>query len=195
MAEYRSPLTAVYNRGDYGASTDDGPGVALSEERPGALIQLAGWSNFDAAVAPVLADLGFDAAGQYGTSVAQNGRRLFRIAPDRILITSDSPLPLPQVPQADELAILDLSHSRTCICVEGREAENVMARLAAIDFRASSFPLGGFVQTGIHHIGVLICRSAAQRFDILTPVSWARSTWEMTCLNARPFGYRVAEKA
>ncbi len=74
-------------------------------------------------------------------------------------------------------------------------AEEVMARLAPIDFRASSMPVDSFVQTGIHHVGVLIHRTTEMQFEILTPVTWARSVWELICLNATPFGYHVEGKA
>jgi len=32
------------------------------------------------------------------------------------------------------------------------------------------------------------------RFDIFTPVTWARSIWELICLNAAPFGYNVEDR-
>ena len=191
MAEFRSPLAAVYRPGDFGATMDDGPGVTLSQFRPGGLVQLAGWEDFEAIAAPVLAELGFADAGRFGDSVFANGRRLFRLAPDRILIASETPVEPPKIEPGVDLTVLDLSHSRIGLCVEGREAENLLARLAPIDFRASALPVDGFVQTGIHHVGVLICRTEAMKFEILVPVTWARSTWEMMCLNARSFGYRV----
>ena len=81
------------------------------------------------------------------------------------------------------------------IIVDGTAAEEVMARLAPIDFRASSMPVEGFVQTGIHHVGVLVHRSDKMQFEIFTPVTWARSVWELICLNAAPFGYIVEGKA
>lgn len=44
---------------------------------------------------------------------------------------------------------------------------------------------------GIHRVGVLIHRTSEARFEIFTPVTWARSVWELLCLNATPFGYSV----
>ena len=61
------------------------------------------------------------------------------------------------------------------IIVDGTAAEEVMARLAPIDFRASSMPVEGFVQTGIHHVGVLVHRSDEMQFEIFTPATWARN--------------------
>ena len=52
-----------------------------------------------------------------------------------------------------------------------------------------------FVQTGIHHVSVLIHRKNEMEFEIFTPVTWARSVWELICLNAAPFGYIVESEA
>lgn len=136
----------------------------------------------------MLQKLGFADIGDFHQCREQNDKQLFRIAPDRVLITVDDAFDLPN---ASYLASLDLSHARTRIVIEGPAAEQIMARLASIDSRENAFPCDGFVQTGIHHIGVLIHRTAAQRFEILVPVTWARSVWEVITLNATPFGYKI----
>ena len=134
-------------------------------------MQIAGWENFEPAILPGLNEIGFDDAGDYRSCRQFDGLQLFRIAPDRVLIAGQSKLELPaSITGNDALAVLDLSHSRTRIIVDGTAAEEVMARLAPIDFRASSMPVEGFVQTGIHHVGVLVHRSDKMQFEIFTPL-------------------------
>lgn len=192
MPEIHSPLANIKSPGSFGASFPAGPAVSLSETPLASLFQIAGWADFEAAVTPGLSELGFGDAGDFRQCRTVEDRQLYRISPDRLLIASQSALVLPDaLKNTASLAVLDLSHARTCITVEGAEAEDVMARLAPIDFRAPAMPQGAFVQTGIHHVGVLIIRPSALRFDILTPVTWARSIWEIVCLNAAPFGYDV----
>ncbi len=192
MPEILSPLADIRKTGSFGAHFDTGAGVNLSDNCTGTLIQIAGWDDFEIAVLPGLKEIGFNDAGDYRNCRHADGLSLFRIAPDRILIAGHSELELPgSISANDALAVLDLGHSRTRIIVDGTAAEAVMARLAPIDFRASSMPVDSFVQTGIHHVSVLIHRTTATQFEIFTPVTWARSVWELICLNAAPFGYNV----
>ena len=196
MAEILSPLASIRKTGCFGAQFDTGPGVSLSDDATGALLQIAGWDDFEAAVLPGLKEIGFDDSGDYRSCRHSANSNLYRTAPDRVLIAGQPDFEVPgSITSNDALAVLELSHSRIRIIVDGTAAEEVMARLAPIDFRASAMPVDFFVQTGIHHVSVLIHRTSAMRFEILTPVTWARSVWELICLNAAPFGYDVEGKA
>jgi methylglutamate dehydrogenase subunit D len=196
MPDFQSPLAAVRRPGRYGATFDAGPAVTLSDAPLDGLVQIAGWHGFETAVLPVLKSLGFTDAGDYHSSRQSGDMTLYRTAPDRILITGKAARSLVETAGVNaELALLDLSHARVQIFIEGRAAEQLMAQLAPIDFRLNAMPVGFFVQTGIHHIGVQIHRSSETRFDLLVPVTFARSLWDFIMLNAAPFGYDVAEAA
>lgn len=193
MPDLASPLGTGQRTGRFGATFDAGPGVILSQAPIEHLLQIAGWDGFEAAVLPALKKLGFSDLGTYQTARQHKGMWLFRIAPDRLLIAGQLAEKLPgDLLDTPDLAVLDLGHARAKITVEGPAAENLMAHLAAVNFRQSALPAGDFVQTGIHHVGVLIRRSAEARFDIFVPASFARSIWELVCLNATPYGYDVA---
>jgi heterotetrameric sarcosine oxidase gamma subunit len=69
--------------------------------------------------------------------------------------------------------------------------EDLLARLAPLDVSLPAFPVGTFAQTGIHHVGVLLRRISAEIFEILIPVTWAATIWELIGDAAAPFGYRV----
>lgn len=192
MLEIRSPLTDILNEGRFGATFADGPSVTLSASPQLHLLQIAGWSDFEGAILPGLQKIGFNDAGDYRMSRQARGMSLFRIAPDRILIASRSAIEFQRdMTRNDDLVYLELTQSKCLIIVEGEDAEKVMSRLAPIDFRLSDMPVGNYVQTSIHHVGVLIHRTSEQCFEILTPVTWTRSIWELICMNADPFGYNV----
>jgi heterotetrameric sarcosine oxidase gamma subunit len=191
MPDMYSPVAAILEPGHHGAVLPAGPGVSISERPLGGLVQLAGWADFETAANPVVSALGFQDLGHYRKAQAAGSRNLYRIAPDKLWIAGAAMGDLPTVMGGGSLAVLDLSHSRTRICVDGLAAEDVLVRLAAIDFRKRSFAVGDFVQTGIQHIGMLIHRVSDTRFDLLTPVTWARSIWESIELNAKPFGYII----
>jgi len=91
-----------------------------------------------------------------------------------------------------ELVITELSHARCVISIIGEACEALMARLAGVDFSLRVFPVGSFVQTGIHHVGVLIKRDEPKGFEIFVPYTRAASNWDYLCTCALGFGYRVA---
>ena len=198
MPDLRSPLAMHATIGAYGAAPAGGMPFVLSESAPGALAQIAGWDDFAEAAAPALDRLGFDGLGDYRTAQRSGAVTSFRIAPDKILLRHheaaglDDALALLDGARA---APLDLSHSRWLVRVEGPAAADLLARLAPIDFDTAAFASGDFVQTGIHHVAVLIHRVRPEAFEIYVPVTWTVSFWHLVCEAAAPFGYRVEEPA
>lgn len=192
MVDRASPLANALKPGRFGARVPAQAGLVLAEQLPKELIQIAGWSGFEKQVMPGLKAMGFQNLGDYRTCSLAKGMRLYRLAPGRVLISSDATIQLPSVMRHNnELAVLDLGHAQSRLVIQGVAVEELMARLAPIDFRISAMKVNNFVQTGIHQIAVLIHRTAKLRFEILAPITWARSLWEFICLNAAPFGYDV----
>jgi len=194
MPEIRSPLSAFIKPGEYGGAADKGVELVLSEQAPGTLVQLAGWRDFAEVSASALVSLGFDGLGDYRTVRMAADALCFRIAPDKLLfLHQDREVLFSSFKKLDpaRTPIIDLSHARWIVEVEGRVAEALLARLAAIDFSLSVFPEGTFMQTGIHHVGVLIHRISVEKFQIFVPVSWVGSLWELIRDTAQPFAYRV----
>jgi heterotetrameric sarcosine oxidase gamma subunit len=69
--------------------------------------------------------------------------------------------------------------------------EDLLAHLAPLDVSLPAFPVDTFAQTGIHHVGVLLRRTSAETFEILIPVTWAATIWELIGDAAAPFRHRV----
>jgi heterotetrameric sarcosine oxidase gamma subunit len=150
-------------------STSDGKLVEISEDETGILTQLAGWHRFEetarAALQPHL------------LSLPQDGRRpiraadktVWRIAPDRALVMSSSPL---RVESSHELVVLDLTDARMRLVVEGPGAADLLSRVMALDFSEATFPVGAFAQGALHHVGVLVDRRARDAFDLFIPTTW-----------------------
>ena len=58
----------------------------------------------------------------------------------------------------EEGTLTDLGHSRKCYRVEGALAQDVMMRLAPLDFRDRAFEDGAFKATTAHHVSVWTAR-------------------------------------
>jgi len=188
MVDRLSPLKSTMVGGHYGRIGKTG--VTLGERPVTDLWQLAGWADFENAAKPVLEALGLAGLGDYRTSRRAGSATCYRIAPDKILIEGGSDV---SAFMSEKLATLDLGHARTAITMDGANARDVLAQLIAIDVSPDIFAENHFLQTGIHHVPVLIRCLAPERFEIFVPVTWAETIWEILCLNASPHGYEILE--
>ena len=190
MLERRSPLADLIGARAADMSDQHVPPI-LSEQALGTLWQVAGWQDFETAVEPILAALGFAGLGDHRSVRTSAGTECYRIAPDRLLLRcSDAGVLSAALDKAlpGRIAALDLSHARIVIRVSGEATVDLMARLAPLDFADAAFPIDSFAQTGIHGVPVLIRRGSDDAFDLLVPVTWAVSVWDWACLNAKTRG-------
>lgn len=168
--------------------------LQLSETMPGGLLQIAGWSGFEAAATPALSTFGLEGLGDYRNARSAAGATVYRIAPDRLLLRHSDPSALTKASAAldpERACSLDLSHARWVFAIEGATAPALLARLLPIDCDPACFPVDCFVQTAVHHVGVLLHRRAEVRWELLVPVTWAQSLWDYLCEAAVPLGYRL----
>jgi len=190
----RSPLASLH----LSDISIKGEMLALEERPLGRLWQIAGWDDFAATSLPVLNVLGFSELGDYRQVQESAAALCYRVAPDKIWLRAvaavgtaedggDALDAAVKRGDAERLAVLPMSHSRCVISVRGAACEDLMARVASLDFSVAAFPKGSFAQTGIHQAGVLIHRVQQDEFELVVPVSWAVSTWEWLHINASPY--------
>lgn len=149
------------------------------------LWQIAGWDDFEIASASVLRRLGVNSLGGFQTAQQSGAVTTWRIAPDRLLIEGSGDL---SDTVSESLAVLDLSHARMAITLDGPAARDLLTQVVALDMSPMVWGPGDFRQTGIHGVGVLIHCTGATRFDILVPVTWAETVWDVLYDNAIPHG-------
>ena len=187
MIEMLSPLKGKCVDGRDGAS---GPaGVTIGIRSVNDLWQIAGRQGFKSAADLVLKALGLPGGrGSYRTSQKAEVVTSWRIAPDKLLLEGSGDL----TPHESEyLMVLDLGHARAA----RPASRDLLAQLIAISTSNTSFEPGAFVQTGLHHVGVLIHCTGPDSFDILVPGTWAESVWEVLFDSALPHGVTVKEAA
>ncbi|MEQ9811673.1 MAG: hypothetical protein RLO50_02755, partial [Azospirillaceae bacterium] len=102
------------------------------------------------------------------------GWRLLRLAPRRAWLVREAGQSPPEVSVADTV-LVDQSHGRVRVSVEGSVVEAVMARLVPLDIRARSCPVGTVASTPMHHVGITVERWDTFGFDLYLPRSFARA--------------------
>jgi sarcosine oxidase subunit gamma len=88
-------------------------------------------------------------------------------------------------------AITPLSHSRTCICIEGAAARELLAKGVPLDFHPDVFRVEQFALTGLHHTPVLIHRRGEDLYEIYALRTFGLSVWEWLTDAALPLGYEI----
>lgn len=152
-------------------------GKVSGEVRGWALVQAAAFHSTHCEFRDTLrAQLGADLPVAIGKVIRANGRMLLKTGAEQYWIIS------PEAPDIDVPphigAVTSLSHSRTCLFIEGPQAAQVLAKGVPLDFHPDVFPVDHFALTGIHHTPVLIHRKAANRYEIYALRTYAQTVWE-----------------
>lgn len=149
--------------------------------------QLAGWQDFDDAVMPALSALGFADGGDYGIVRQSNKAECYRIAPDKLWLLADNGAvlsPALAIAKAESrLTMLDISHSRMAININGKGAESLMTRVATIDF--ARMAVNAFAQTAITGIPALIRRTTNNTFTLFPPTTYHQTIHTYLQTNAK----------
>jgi len=117
---------------------------------------------------------------------------IFRIAPDQYWILEGGGEPaleerLRAAIPPNSGCVTSLQGARTHLFVEGPRARDLLSALVPIDLHPTAFPVGGFAQTGIHHVAGLLLKASEDRYEFFAPRTFAAFTWEVLVDAARPF--------
>ena len=155
--------------------------VRLAEEPPGSILQVTAWPDTVATVQAVLGELLNVTAPEPGQSTTAPGVTVMAVAPGRYLVASTSADLVARfeaaLPASDG-AVVDLSHGRAVLKLEGAAAPAILAKGVAIDLSATAFSPARVVQTMIHHVDVTIVRRDSEAFDLWVLRSFAESMAE-----------------
>jgi sarcosine oxidase subunit gamma len=170
--------------------------LRIGEARGWKLVQVAAFSTtaaeLEQAVRP---SIGGALPADVGHATSIGSRLLLRTGPEHFwIITRDGEDIVPALQSAVAPAIgsvTALSHSRTCISIEGSHSRAVLATGIALDLHPEVFPLNSFALTGLHHTPIMVLRSGATRFELYVSRSFAVWTWEWLTDAALPYGYEV----
>ena len=163
-------------------------GVILHEPADLVLHQVAAWPESIDAVGKVLAKLiGAKTVAGPGSSVSGANGSMLRIEPMKWWLLG---VAAPEF-DADRAVTLDISHSRTRVCVSGEHAAEFLNRHFPLDLREASFPPGSVASSATHHVGVTLWRSK-DGYELFMPRGFALSLWEGLVESAQQFGVDIA---
>lgn len=85
------------------------------------------------------------------------------------------------------VSLTPLSAARVRIALAGPDASALLQKGIAIDLHPRVFPVGRAVFTALDHVGVMLERTAEDRWELFVPTTWSVSVREWLADAARPF--------
>ena len=163
-------------------------GITLSEVRDLTLWQLAVWpDSLQSQAGAVANQIGLSSFPGFGSVVSDAGIAMLRIEPLKFWVLGAE---LTEC-DANNGTILDLSHSRTHIRIDGPQATTVLNSYLPLDLREQSFPVGSVASTAFHHVGVTLWRSELG-YELFIPRGFALSLWELLIAASEQYGLSVS---
>jgi heterotetrameric sarcosine oxidase gamma subunit len=190
-----SPLHGVLQgRGRDGA--DGQRRLRIGESRGWSLTQIAAFptttTEFQLRMRQLL---GAELPPRVGQAVTVGPHVLLKTAPEVFWVitrTGEDIAPALQSAVAPEIgSITALSHSRTCIWIEGPPAREVLASAITLDLHPDFFRPAFFALTAVHHTPLLIHRTGENRYELYVTRTFAVWTWDWLADAALRFGYEV----
>ena len=86
-------------------------------------------------------------------------------------------------------AIIDISHSRRGIRLQGENSSNLLNKDIAIDLSDDAFPELRVLQSSIHSIGIILFKLQSDDYLIFSYSSFFESFYEWVIDSAQEFGY------
>lgn len=119
---------------------------------------------------------------QMGVITQHNGQRVFRTGAASYWILSSQQTSLHDALRSclapDVGAVLPLSDSRARFALSGPQAGPALAKCLSLDLHPEAFRVDHYVLTGLHSTPVLVHKVEADRFEIYTLRTFARSVLE-----------------
>jgi heterotetrameric sarcosine oxidase gamma subunit len=190
-----SALESFRGQGVDGANGHPAPAVRLGEVSNSHILHIGVYPGAAARVAAgASAVLGGSLPDSPVRTTAAGNHLAFRIAPDQYWVLGGEPAleaRLRTAIPADAGCVTSLDGARTQLFIEGPRARDLLGRLVPIDLHPTIFPVGGFAQTGIHHVAGLLLRANEDRYEFFALRTFAAFTWEVLIDAARPFGHEI----
>ena len=167
------------------------------------VIQLATWPTGVQAWESVLAHaLGQPAPQKTGDIQATKLGLALRVGPEELLLISDDATQPPSAETVNKLresvrpdigSVLELSHARCRIRIEGERCVDALSKLFALDFREQAFAIGKLKLSSHHHVPCPLHRTGTATFDAYVFTTYAREILETTADAALEYGLTATE--
>ena len=191
----QSALDGQIESGRFGNCKTE-PGIFIEENHPLSIVQLETREPPQKDFLNVIQNLfNFDVPLAPNTSKVSDKTRIIWTGPNRWLIVEPETRDLTSLIKSQiketSFSIVDLSHARSSIEIDGLMTRDLLLKGAAIDFHPEVFLVNHCVQTTFFNLSALICCLDENRFNIFIARGFALDLWQKVQEAAEEFGYET----
>jgi len=88
-------------------------------------------------------------------------------------------------------SVVDQSHGRLTLRIEGPKARDVLAKGTPVDLHPAEFPVGKSALTQMAHVGIHLTRVETDAYELSLFRGFSESFWEWLTEMSLEFGYQV----
>ena len=180
--------------GQFGAPTPHA-GITFTARTALTLIDLRGDPQDAAFLASATTTLGAALPLDPNTTAAGADCEILWLGPDEWLLASRDPTLINERLPIEHGCLTDVSHGRAAWQISGPHTLDLLAKGCGLDLHPREFRTGDCAQTALAHVGVLLHRRDAERFEIYCARSYAQHLWHWLAEAATEFGYEVTAAA
>lgn len=192
----RSALATVWRPGDRGRIGFAGPRVILRERQELAAIQLDARRGTTEALGRAVQETFGLALPETGRATATDGLRALWLGPDRWLLLAmgrddlETRLRAAVAPAGG--VVVDQSHGRTILRIEGAKARDTLAKGTGVDLHPRAFAENTVAQTSLFQLAVTLDRRrGTSTFDVHAMRGFAVHLYEALLEAGGEYGVRV----
>ena len=191
----QSALNGQIKSGLFGKLNTE-PGIFIKENHPLSIVQLETREPPAKDFLNIIKNLfEFDVPLSPNISSVSDKTRIIWTGPNRWLIIEPETRDLISLVKSQinetSISIVDLSHARSSIEIDGSMTRDLLLKGAAIDFHPEVFLINHCVQTTFFNLSALICCLDENRFNIFVARGFALDLWQKLQEAAEEFGYEI----
>lgn len=197
----RSPFSVPHAHQNATAQGSKEVGVRLTAQTLPSVTLISTWTSGLQGLMQSLGQLfGSAVPQQTGHTCTTDMGLLARTGPEEFMLIGEQVAPgrvaqLRATIAADVGAVVDLSHARCRIGIQGPHTRRALSKLFALDLRTRAFPVGQVQLSGTHHVPSLLYRTQEDAFDWIVFTSYAQDQLETLADAALEYGVAITVEA
>ncbi|MBT5074277.1 MAG: hypothetical protein HOJ34_04345 [Kordiimonadaceae bacterium] len=169
--------------------------LSIKEVRYQSMVLIKSWPDSAQKTDAILAAfLGIDALPVVGDFISQNDIYFAVISPGHFMMFSNNELLCSEISKlfsADIASVVDISHSRCGISLNGKNSDNLLNKGIAINLTDDDLPGMSVLQSSIHSIGIIMFKLQHDDYLIFSYSSFFDSFYAWVIDSAEEYGYAL----
>ena len=170
--------------------------ILISEPHFNSMVLIKSWPDSSEIMNKILEEyLSLSQLPKVGEFIFQDNIYCAMLSPGHIMLFSFRENLCPEITKIilpEIAAIIDVSHSRRGLRIQGKSSTNLLNKGIAINLSEDNFPELGVLQSSIHSIGIILLKLEPNNYLIFSYRSFFDSFYAWVIDSAKEYGYALS---